>query len=78
MKTLIRTKDITRVRHSEKGFTDYLRVTYTDGTYSEWVADHYEESMSQRERCKQLAQAYKEITEACKNENEFVEFEIDA
>lgn len=77
MKTLIRTKDIARVRLSEKHFTDYLRVTYTDGTYSEWAADHYEESMRQRERCKQLAQAYKEITEACKNEKEFVEFEID-
>lgn len=64
MKTLIRTKDI-------------ARVTYTDGTYSEWVADHYEESMGQRKRCKQVAQAYKEITEACKTEKEFVEFEID-
>lgn len=77
MKTLIRTKDIARVRLSERHFTDYLRVTYTDGTYSEWAADHYEESMSQREKCKQLAKAYKEITEACKTEKEFVEFEID-
>lgn len=77
MKTLIRTKDIARVRHSENHAIDILRVTYTDGTYSEWVAEHYEESMSQRERCKQLAQAYKELTEACKNEKEFVEFEID-
>lgn len=77
MKTLIRTKDIARVKLSERYFTDYLRVTYTDGTYSEWAADHYEESMSQREKCKQLAQAYKEITEACKTEKEFVEFEID-
>lgn len=77
MKTLIRTKDIAHVRLSEKHATDYLRVTYTDGTYSEWVANHYEESMSQRERCEQLKQAYKEITKACKNEKEFVEFEID-
>lgn len=77
MKTLIRTKDIARVRLSEKHATDYLRITLTDGTYSEWVAEHYEESMSQRARCKQLARAYKEITEACKNEKEFVEFEID-
>jgi hypothetical protein len=77
MKTLIRTKDIARVRLSEKHATDYLRVTYTDGTYSEWVADHYEESMSQREKCKQLKLAYKEITEACKTNKEFVEFEID-
>lgn len=77
MKTLIRTKDIARVRLSEKYATDYLRVTFTDGTYSEWVADHYEESMSQRERCEQLAQAYKKITEACNTEKEFVEFEID-
>lgn len=77
MKTLIRTKDIARVRISERHFTDYLRVTYTDGTYSEWAADHYEESMSQREKCRQLAQAYKDITEACKTQKEFVEFEID-
>lgn len=35
MKTLIRTKDIARVRLSENHATDYLRVTYTDGTYSE-------------------------------------------
>ena len=77
MKKLIRTKDIARVKHLEKHATDYLRVTYTDGTFSEWVADHYEESRSQRERCKQLAQAYKEITKACKDGKEFVEFEID-
>lgn len=77
MKTLIRTKDIARVRLSEWHATDYLRVTYTDGTYSEWAANHYEESMRQREKCEQLAQAYKEITEACKTEKEFVEFEID-
>lgn len=77
MKTLIRTKDIARVRLSEWYATDYLRVTYTDGTYSEWAANHYEESMSQREKCRQLAQAYKDITEACKTEKEFVEFEID-
>lgn len=77
MKTLIRTKDIARVNYSDNHARDFLRVTYTDGTYSEWVADHYEESMSQRERCKQLVQAYKKITEACKNEKEFVEVEID-
>lgn len=77
MKTLIRTKDIARVRLSERNFTDYLRVTYTDGTYSEWAADHYEESMSQRAKCEQLAQAYKDITEACKTEKEFCEFKID-
>lgn len=78
MKTFIRTKDIARVRLSENHATDYLRVTFTDGTYSEWAADHYEESMDQRAKCKQLAQAYKEITEACKTEKEFVEFEIDS
>lgn len=77
MKTLIRTKDIARVEHRGNHARDFLRVTYTDGTYSEWVADHYEESMSQRAKCKQLVQAYKEITEACKTDKEFVEFEID-
>lgn len=77
MKTLIRTEDIARVRLSENHATDYLRVTYTDGTYSEWAAEHYEESMSQREKCKQLKQAYNDIADACKNKKEFVEFEID-
>lgn len=77
MKVLIRTKDISRVKLIQKAVTDYLRINYTDGTIGEWTAGHYEESMSQRARCKQLAQAYKEITEACKTEKEFVEFEID-
>lgn len=77
MKTLIRTKDISRVRLTQKHATDYLRIDYTDGTIAEWLANHYEESLSQRKKCKQLAQAYKEITEACKTEKEFVEFEID-
>lgn len=77
MKTLIRTKDISRVKLTQKFATDYLRIVYTDGMTAEWIADHYEESMSQREKCKQLEQAYKEITEACKTEKEFVEFEID-
>ena len=77
MKTLIRTKDIARVRHNEGIVIDRLRLDFTDKTVSEWAVDHYEESMSQRKRCKQLAQAYKEITKACKTEKEFVEFEID-
>jgi len=77
MRTLIRTKDIVRVRLSEKHATAYLRVTFTDGMYSEWVAEHYEESMSQREKLRQLTQAYNEITEACKTGKEFVEFKID-
>lgn len=77
MKTLIRTKDIARVEHRENHAIDILCIRFTDGSSRILSAEHYEESMSQRERCEQLAQAYKEITEACKNEKEFVEFEID-
>lgn len=77
MKLLIRTKDIARVKHNEKHASDCLRITYTDGCYQEFVADHYEESMSQQERCKQLKQAYQTITDACQTEKEFVEIRID-
>lgn len=77
MKTLIRTKDIARVVHRENYAIDTLCIYFTDGSSRTLSAEHYEESMSQRHKCKQLAQAYKDITEACKNEKEFVEFEID-
>ena len=77
MNILIRTKDIARVEHRENHAIDTLCIYFTDGSSRTLSAEHYEESMSQREKCKQLAQAYKEITEACKNEKEFVEFEID-
>ncbi len=77
MKTLIRTKDIARVEHRENHAIDTLCIYFTDGSSCTLSAEHYEESMSQRWKCEQLAQAYKEITEACKNEKEFVEFEID-
>lgn len=77
MKILIRTKDIARVEHRENHAIDTLCIYFTDGSSRTLSAEHYEESMSQRERRKQLVQVYKEITEACKNEKEFVEFEID-
>ena len=77
MKTLIRTKDIARVEHRENHAIDTLCIRFTDGSSRTLSAEHYKESMTQRERCKQLVQAYKDITEACKNEEEFVEFEID-
>lgn len=77
MKTLIRTKDIARVEHRENHAIDTLCIYFTDGSSRTLSAEHYEESMTQRKRCKQLRQAYKDITEACKTEKEFVEFEID-
>lgn len=77
MNILIRTKDIARVEHRENHAIDTLCIYFTDGSSRTLSAEHYEESMSQREKCKQLAQAYKEITEACKTEKEFVEFRID-
>ena len=77
MKTLIRTKDIASVEHRENHVIDTLCIRFTDGSSRTLSAEHYEESMTQRRRCKQLMQAYKDITEACKNEKEFVEFEID-
>ena len=77
MKNLIRTKDITRIRYNAGTTIDRLRIDFTDGKFSEWVVDHYEESMSQRSKCKQLKNAYEEIAKACKDDKTFVEFEID-
>lgn len=77
MKTLIRTKDIARIRHNAGTTIDRLRIDFTDGKSTEWAVDHYEESMSQRSKCKQLKKAYEEIAKACKDDKTFVEFEID-
>lgn len=77
MKTLIRTKDIARIRYNDGTTVDRLRIDFTDGKSTEWAVDHYEESMSQRSKCKQLKEAYKEIAKACKDDKTFVEFEID-
>ena len=77
MKTLIRTEDIARIRHNEGTTVDRLRIDFTDGKYSEWAVDHYEESMSQCSKCKQLKKAYEKIAEACEKDKTFVEFEID-
>ena len=68
---------IDRVRHNEGTTIDRLRIDFTDKTVSEWAVDHYEESMSQRARCKQLKKAYDTIVEACEKALEFVEFTID-
>lgn len=40
MKTLIRTKDIARIRHNEGATVDRLRINFTDGNYLEWAVDH--------------------------------------
>lgn len=77
MKMIIRVSEISKVKHYTKGFTDYLQVHYTDNTYSSWSVNHYEESMTQREQCKQLEDAYKKISNACCCGVEFVEFNID-
>lgn len=74
---IIRVSEISKVEHYTKGFTDYLQVHYTDNTYSSWSVNHYEESMTQREQCKQLKDAYKRISNACMCGVEFVEFNID-
>lgn len=77
MKTLIRTKDIARIRHNAGASVDLLHIYLTDGNYLEWAVDHFEESMSQRSKCKQLKKAYEKIAKACKRYKTFVEFEID-
>lgn len=74
---LIRVSDIAKVRHFQKGWTDYLKINFVDGSITEFSVYHYEDSMRQRDRCKQLKKAYNAITGACLNEAEFVDIEID-
>ena len=81
MKILIRTKDIARVFLVEKRSastydTHRLCITYENGSTSEWRANCVE-SPSQHYVSEQIKNAYMEITKACKEEKEFVEFEID-
>ena len=77
MRMIIRVSEISKVKHCTKGFTDFLQVHYTDSTLSSWSVYHYEESMTQREQCEQLKDAYKRISNACICGVEFVEFNID-
>ena len=77
MRIIVRISEISKVKHYTKGFTDYLQVHYTDNTYSSWSVNHYEESMTQRERCKQLQEAYIIISSAISAGKDFVEFNVD-
>ena len=77
MRIIVRTNEISQVRYYSKVFTDYLSINYTDGTQSRWSVNHYEESMTQRERCKELKTAYEVISCAIRAEKEFIEFYLD-
>lgn len=74
---LIRVSDIAGVRYFQKGWTDYLKINFVDGRITEFSVYHYEDSMRQQNRCKQLKRAYNAITGACVNKAEFVDIEID-
>lgn len=77
MKMLIRVSEIAEVRHFQKGWTDYLKIKFVDGRINEFSVYHYEDSMRQRNRCKQLKKSYNAIIGACVNKAEFVDIEID-
>lgn len=77
MRVMVRISEISQVRYYTKGFTDYLRIVYTDNTQSAWSVNHYEESRTQRERCEQLQEAYNIISSAISAGKDFVEFNVD-
>lgn len=77
MKAFINLKNVEIVRLYQKGFTDYLTISYEDGHKRTWSVDHYEESYTQREKCKQLQRAYQDIKNVIKKGEAFVEFTID-
>ena len=41
MKAIVRVRDISQVRYYTNCDTDYLRVIYTDGKCSVWLANYH-------------------------------------
>lgn len=77
MDVLIILSRLQTVQYSTQGFTDILTVCYADGKYECWSVYHYEESYTQREKCKQLKRAYQDIKNAIKKGESLVEFTLD-
>lgn len=77
MKVLIKMQNVQTVQLFTRGFTDILAVYYEDGKHRTWSVCHYEESYTQRERCRQLERAYQDIYNAIKKGESLVEFTID-
>lgn len=77
MKVLINLQNVQTVQHFTHGYTDILAVYYEDGKHRSWSVQHYEESYTQREKCKQLERAYQDIKNAIKKGESLVEFTID-
>ena len=77
MTVFVNLQDVQTVQHFTQGFTDILAVYYSDGKYRSWSVPHYEESYTQRERCKQLERAYRSIRDAIKNGEHLAEFTLD-
>lgn len=77
MKVLINLQNVQTVQLFTRGFTDILAVYYEDGKYRSWQVKHYEESYTQREKCRQLEMAYQDIKNAIKKGESLVEFTLD-
>lgn len=77
MKVLINMQNVQTVQLFARGFTDILAVYYEDGKYRSRQVNHYEESYTQREKCRQLERAYQDIKNAIKKGESLVEFTID-
>lgn len=77
MKVLIKMQNVQTVQLFTRGFTDILAVSYEDGKHRTWSVCHYEESYTQREKCRQLKRAYQDIYNAIKNGESLVEFTLD-
>ena len=77
MDVLLNLSNVQTVQYFTRGFTDILAVYYEDGKYRSWSVYHYEESYTQREKCKQLNRAYQYIKNAIKKGESLVEFALD-
>lgn len=77
MKTLINLQDVETVQLGTYGYTDKLTIGYKGGIRRSWSVYHYEESYRQRERCKQLNDAYKSIKGAIESGMARIEIHID-
>ncbi len=77
MKALINLQDVETVQLGTFGYTDTLTIEYKGGKHRSWSAYHYEENYLQRERCKQLKDAYKSIKDAIESGKACIEIYLD-
>lgn len=75
MKAEIAIKEVKSVTLYTQWWTDYLTIRLSDGITLSDSCYHYEESMSQKDKCSKLKKMYDKIRSAIDDKKEFVEID---